>query len=254
MITLEHIYVDLGGTRALDGIAAEFGGSGVTALIGPSGCGKSTLLRAILGLVPLSSGSLCVDGAPLPMGAALLRMRQRFGYVIQSGGLFPHLTAGANVLLPARHAGMPARDAQTRLNELAALVRLDADQLGRYPAELSGGQRQRVALMRALMLRPEALLLDEPLGALDPEIRAGLQEELRNIFVSAGSRVLLVTHDLAEAAFLAPDDVVLMREGRIAQRGPIAELISSPADAFVAGFVTAQMARSRDLVRLGASS
>ncbi|MEM7627921.1 MAG: ATP-binding cassette domain-containing protein [Planctomycetota bacterium] len=249
---MEDIRVELGGNLVLDGVSASFDGPGVSAIIGPSGCGKSTMLRTILGLVPIARGRVLVDGETLPEGNALLRMRRRFGYVIQSGGLFPHLTGGANVLLPARHAGMARGAARSRLDDLASLVRLGGDELGRYPGELSGGQRQRVALMRALMLEPEALLLDEPLGALDPEIRVGLQEDLAGIFSKTGARVLLVTHDLAEAAFLAADDALLLREGTVEQRGPMRELVREPRTGFAREFVEAQLGRSRELVGLGA--
>jgi osmoprotectant transport system ATP-binding protein len=159
--------------------------------------------------------------------------------VIQDGGLFPHLTARGNVSLLARHLGWPAARIDARVADLAALTRLPADALDRAPHELSGGQRQRVALMRALMLDPAALLLDEPLGALDPLVRADLQAELRDLFRSLGKTVVLVTHDLGEATFLA-DHLVLLREGSIVQQGPPADLWRRPADPFVTRFVQAQ--------------
>jgi osmoprotectant transport system ATP-binding protein len=209
-----------------------------TVLIGPSGCGKSTVLRLLLGLLPPDAGEVLVDGAPVaPDG--WLAVRRRLGYVVQDGGLFPHLTARRNAALVARFLGWDDARVGKRAAELAELLRLPADALDRYPAQLSGGQRQRVALMRALFLDGDALLLDEPLGALDPLVRAELQEELRGLFRLLRRTVVLVTHDLAEAGFFG-DEVVLMREGRVAQRGSFEDLLARPADAFVTRFVNAQ--------------
>ena len=211
---------------------------GTTVLIGPSGCGKSTALRLMLGLVRPDAGEVLVDGAPAaPEG--WLAVRRRLGYVVQDGGLFPHLTALGNAALVARFLAWDEGHIARRATALAEMLRLPADVLDRYPAQLSGGQRQRVALMRALFLDGEALLLDEPLGALDPLIRAELQEELRDLFRFLGKTVVLVTHDLAEAGFLG-DEIVLMRDGQIVQRGSLEDLLLRPADPFVARFVNAQ--------------
>jgi osmoprotectant transport system ATP-binding protein len=125
------------------------------------------------------------------------------------------------------------------VRELAELARLPAGSLDRYPVELSGGQRQRVSLMRALMLDPEVLLLDEPLGALDPIIRSELQADLRTAIRTLEKTVVLVTHDIGEASYLG-DEVVLLRDGRVVQRGSLRELVESPADAFVSRFINAQ--------------
>jgi osmoprotectant transport system ATP-binding protein len=166
-------------------------------------------------------------------------LRRRMGYVVQSGGLFPHLCARDNVTLAARHLGMPRETMARRLDELRELARLPADALERYPAQLSGGQCQRVSLMRALMLDPAVLLLDEPLGALDPMIRRELQDELRRIFMTLHKTVVLVTHDLEEARFLG-DRIVLLDEGRIEQDGTYEDLLERPASSFVERFVNAQ--------------
>ena len=177
----------------------------------------------------------------MPLGAADHAGRRRFGYVVQGGGLFPHLTAEGNAAIVARHLRWtPARIA-ARLTELAELTRLPRDALARFPHELSGGQAQRVSLVRALFLEPEVLLLDEPLGALDPITRADLQEDLRAIFAELGKTVVLVTHDLAEAAFFA-HELVLLRAGVVVQEGSLDDLARAPADAFVARFVRAQRA------------
>ncbi len=166
-------------------------------------------------------------------------LRRRIGYVIQEGGLFPHLTARANVLLMARHVGKSQDEMRTKLLELCELTRFSEKLLPRYPVELSGGQRQRVSLMRALMLSPELLLLDEPLGALDPLVRASLQKDLKEIFAQLGQTVLFVTHDLAEAIYFG-DEIVLMNEGRVVQKGSVTDLRERPADPFVSEFINAQ--------------
>ena len=209
-----------------------------TVLIGPSGCGKSTLLRLIIGLIQPDGGEIQFDGAQLRVDR-IDTVRRRIGYVIQEGGLFPHLTARRNILLMARHLGRAENEMRTRLSELSALTRFPENLLDRYPLELSGGQRQRVSLMRALMLSPELLLLDEPLGALDPLVRAGLQKDLKEIFARLRQTALLVTHDLAEAAYLG-DKIVLMNEGRIVQQGSLNELREKPASNFVSEFINAQ--------------
>src|SRR2546422_486392 len=209
-----------------------------TVLIGPSGCGKSTLLRLIIGLIQPDSGEIQFDGTQLHPSEIDI-VRRRIGYVIQEGGLFPHLTARGNVLLMARHLGRDKNEMLSRLSELSALTRFPENLLDRYPLELSGGQRQRVSLMRALMLSPELLLLDEPLGALDPLVRASLQKDLKEIFARLRQTVLFVTHDLAEAIYFG-DEIVLMNEGRVVQKGSVTDLREKPADAFVSEFINAQ--------------
>src|SRR5215468_9100099 len=171
-----------------------------TVLIGPSGCGKSTLLRLMVGLLKPDAGTIYFDGTPIT-AANIQAIRWRTGYVVQDGGLFPHLTARQNICLMARYLGWEQERTQSRLNELAKLTEFPSDGLDRYPSQLSGGQRQRVSLMRSLMLDPEVLLLDEPLGALDPMIRSELQADLRRIFQTVQKTVVLVTHDLAEAGY-----------------------------------------------------
>ena len=208
-----------------------------TALIGPSGAGKSTLLRMLNGLIRPDSGTVRFRGQPLPPDG-LEPIRRQIGYVVQGGALFPHLEAGENVALVARWLRWDASRVAARIEELAAVVRLPRDALRRFPRQLSGGQAQRVSLMRALMLDPDVLLLDEPLGALDPMTRFDLQQDLRDAFARLGKTVVMVTHDLAEAAFLA-GNAVLLRDGRIVQQGPVEELARAPADEFVARFVQA---------------
>jgi osmoprotectant transport system ATP-binding protein len=237
MIELLGVSKSYAGTVVLAALDLQIGPRQTTVLIGPSGCGKSTLLRLMIGLIRPDTGLVKVDGTELTE-ATVLEIRQRLGYVIQDGGLFPHLTARDNVVLMARHLGWNPDRIEARIAELADLTRFPREGLARFPAQLSGGQRQRVSLMRALMLEPEFVLLDEPLAALDPMVRAELQADLREIFRTLATTVVLVTHDLAEAGWFA-GEIVLLRAGRIVQRGPLEALLEQPAEPFVTQFVTA---------------
>jgi osmoprotectant transport system ATP-binding protein len=153
--------------------------------------------------------------------------------------LFPHLTARQNVALLAKFTGWKAADIDVRISELSELVQIPPHLLHNYPSALSGGQRQRISLMRALMLNPKVLLLDEPLGALDPITRYELQESLRQIFADLKKTVVLVTHDMGEAAHFG-DNIVLMRSGAIVQQGTFEDLLKWPAEAYVSEFIRAQ--------------
>ena len=238
MIKLESVSKKFGATMALHETDLRMDAGKTTVLIGSSGCGKSTILRLIIGLLEPTTGTVKIDGQRVS-ASTVLALRRRIGYVIQEGGLFAHLTAAENVLLMAKHLKQPARQTQTRLHELRELTHLPENALTRYPVELSGGQRQRVSLMRALMLQPKVLLLDEPLGALDPMVRAGLQDELREIFHRLQQTIVLVTHDMAEAGFFA-NLIVLLNEGRVVQSGTLDDLRSRPASTFVRDFLHAQ--------------
>jgi osmoprotectant transport system ATP-binding protein len=238
VIALEDVSKTYATRIALHPVRLEFPAGKTTTLIGPSGCGKSTLLRMIVGLVIPDTGRVFVDGQALSQ-ENIEALRHRIGYVIQDGGLFPHLTAAENVTLLARHLRKDIAWIQARTDTLAELVAIPADALARYPQQLSGGQRQRVGLMRALMLDPPVLLLDEPLGALDPVTRNDLQRELKAIFERLAKTVVMVTHDMAEAAYFA-DEIVMMREGRILQRGTPDDLLERPADPYVSAFISAQ--------------
>ena len=244
-IALRNVEMRFGDVVALDSTSLQIAAGQTTVLIGPSGCGKSTILRLIIGLLMPTSGTVEFEGAPVSQNN-ILTLRRRMGYVIQDGGLFPHLTAAQNVTLMARYLHILQEDEiQAKLDELCELTRFPQEGLARYAVELSGGQRQRVSLMRALALDPDVLLLDEPLGALDPMVRASLQTELKEIFSRLGKTVILVTHDMAEAGYIA-DSIVLMREGQIIQQGTLDDLRERPADNFVSEFITAQ----RSLIQL----
>ncbi|HEV2842639.1 MAG TPA: ATP-binding cassette domain-containing protein [Chthoniobacterales bacterium] len=238
LLQLRGISKTFGTAAALHPTDLSFESGKTTVLIGPSGCGKSTLLRLIIGLLEPDGGTIQFDGGPITP-ANIAQRRRRIGYVIQDGGLFPHLTARKNVLLMAAHLKKPPSEMTGRLSELCTLTRFPEAALDRYPLELSGGQRQRISLMRALALSPELLLLDEPLGALDPLVRAALQKDLKEIFARLKQTAILVTHDLAEAAYLG-DEIVLMNEGRIVQVGTLEDLRAKPASAFVTEFINAQ--------------
>jgi osmoprotectant transport system ATP-binding protein len=238
MLKLSGVSKSYNGVTVLRDIDLSIPQGRVTVIIGESGCGKSTLIRLANGLVLPDRGTVELMGTPVTAATALA-LRRRMGYVIQEGGLFPHLTARGNVALMPGRLGWSSARIEARMTELAELARLPAEALDRYPSQLSGGERQRVALMRALMLDPEILLLDEPLGALDPLIRYDLQTDLKTLFTTLGKTVLMVTHDLSEAGYFA-DEIVLLREGSIEQRGPMTALIDSPATEYVVRFVRAQ--------------
>lgn len=238
LIRLDGVTKSYGALTAVDRVNLAVPHGRTIALIGPSGCGKSTLLALLIGLVMPDDGRVLIDDQPLTRETAPL-LRRRMGYVIQDGGLFPHLTARGNVCLMAGEIGWTPPQQAARLEELCALTRFPAEALDRYPLELSGGQRQRVSLMRALMLNPDILLMDEPLAALDPMIRADLQDDLKIIFQRLEKTVVLVTHDLGEAAFFG-DEIALMDHGRIVQLGTFDDLRDRPANPFARRFVQAQ--------------
>ncbi len=238
LFSVEGLSKRYGSGYALRDVSLCFEPGTVTALIGSSGAGKSTLLRMLIGLDWPDSGRVTVDGKPL-LPAERLALRRRVGYVTQDGGLFPHLTARDNLALLPRYLGWQAARIDGRAHELAARMQLPQELLRRFPAELSGGQRQRVAVMRALMTDPAALLLDEPLGALDPVVRFDLQEQLQQVCGSLSSTVVLVTHDLAEATFLA-SRLVLLHDGAVVQDGAPQDFFERPADDFVRRFVSAR--------------
>ncbi len=238
MFELTGISKHYGETLAVRHVELVVASGQTTVLIGPSGCGKSTLLRLMVGLIQPDTGSIHFEDERLTPDNAII-LRRKMGFCVQDGGLFPHLTARENATIMTRYLQWDTRKVQTRLDELKELTHFPTDAFDRYPLQLSGGQCQRVSLMRALMLDPDVLLLDEPLGALDPMIRHELQADLRNIFQRLGKTVVMVTHDLAEAGYFA-DTTVLMREGCIVQKGKFNDLIDRPADQFVTQFVSAQ--------------
>lgn len=238
MLALNAVCKTYGATQALQPTDLTVAPGRTTVLIGPSGCGKSTMLRIMIGLINPDSGNVVFDGTKISP-ENIRNLRHRMGYVIQDGGLFPHLTARENVELMARYLGWGASRREKRLQEMVELTQLWPEVLDRYPVQLSGGQQQRICLMRALMLDPDLLLLDEPLGALDPIIRYEMQSELREIFRRLNKTVVMVTHDMGEAGFFA-DTIVLLRDGVVLQQGSLADLVRRPADPFIRTFIKAQ--------------
>lgn len=238
MIELREVSKSFGDTVVLQPTTLALEPGKATVLLGPSGCGKSTLLRIMVGLLMPDRGEIHIYGERLTE-QNVEKLRQRIGYVIQDGGLFPHLTARDNIALLARHLGWGRKKCDARIAELADLTRMKPDMLDRFPAKLSGGQRQRVGIMRALMLDPEVILLDEPMGALDPLVRHEMQADLQKIFRSLNKTVVLVTHDLGEAAFLG-DTIALLGDGRIVQMGTYEDLAKKPASDYVTRFLQAQ--------------
>lgn len=237
MLAVRGVAKRYGTREALSNVTLEVPEGETVAVLGPSGCGKSTLLRVLSGLLSPDRGSVFFAGAPMDRTSSE-EVRRGMGLVVQGGGLFPHLTARENVTLVAQHLRWDARRVSDRLDALLELTHLPGETLARYPAELSGGQRQRVSLMRALMLDPKVLLFDEPLGALDPITRFDMQQELHDTFRLLRKTVVLVTHDLTEAAFFSRR-LVLMRAGQIEQQGPLTALRDQPATDFVSRFVGA---------------
>jgi len=238
MLELEHIYKAFAGKQVLTDVSLAIPTGATCALIGSSGSGKTTLLRITLRLIGLDRGAVRLDDRPLA-DFGHEAWADRIGYVPQDGGLFPHLTGQQNVTLVARLRRWHPQQIAARIAQLQELVALDTAVLQRFPHELSGGQIQRVAIMRAAMMDPAVMLLDEPMAALDPLIRSALQQELKAIFARLGKTVMIVTHDLAEAAFLA-ERITLLHDGRVLQTGSYPDLLLRPADPFVTSFIKAQ--------------
>ena len=225
------------GRALLKGIDLLLEAGTVTALLGRSGSGKTTLLRMVNGLVIPTSGSVFVGGKST-LDYDLGELRRGVGYVIQETGLFPHMTVERNAGLALELAGLPGPEKQLRTAEVLALAGLDFAEFGaRYPWQLSGGQRQRVGLARALAADPGVLLMDEPFGALDPLTRAEMQTMLRDLLQRVGKTVLLVTHDLDEALFLA-QRVVFLEAGEVVADLAAADVLHSQ-NQHVRGYVEA---------------
>jgi osmoprotectant transport system ATP-binding protein len=238
MLELQNIYKTFEDRVVLTDVNLFVPKGATHALIGSSGSGKTTLLRITLGLIPFDKGYVKIDDQAL-LSFTQVEWADRIGYVPQDGGLFPHLSGGNNVALVAKLRGWPKSRIETRVEELRKVVDLDPEILTRFPREMSGGQKQRVSIMRAAMMDPAVMLLDEPMAALDPLIRSSLQQELKSIFQRLGKTVLLVTHDLGEAVFLA-EQITMLHEGKIMQSGTYRDLLRNPANPFVTQFINAQ--------------
>ncbi len=236
MIELQAVGKAYGSTQAVDDVSLTIARGEFVVLIGPSGSGKSTLLKMINRLVEHDRGKVLFKGEEI-RSFRPEDIRRRMGYAIQSTGLFPHWSVARNIATVPELLGWPVARIAARVDELLALLGLEPTAYrNRYPHQLSGGQQQRVGVARALAADPEALLMDEPFGALDPITRQTLQGELARIHRASGKTIVLVTHDIDEALRLATR-IVLLDRGRIVQAGTPAQLLVQPANDFVSDFM-----------------
>ncbi|WP_439564353.1 ABC transporter ATP-binding protein [Microcella sp.] len=226
------------GTLAVDDFSLVIPSRQTTVLVGSSGSGKTTLLRMINRMVDATSGELEIDGENVS-DIEPVRLRRRIGYVMQNSGLLPHRRVIDNIATVPRLNGVPKKQAHARALELMDTVGLDRSMADRYPSQLSGGQQQRVGVARGLAVDPNILLMDEPFGAVDPIVRADLQQELLRLQRELDKTVVFVTHDIDEAFLLGDQVVILEKGGRIAQKGTPAEILANPASEFVASFIGA---------------
>ncbi len=232
LVTAERLVRRFGSLTAVDQVSLALAENEFFALLGPSGCGKTTLLRLIAGFERPDSGRILIAGEDV----TAVRPRQRpVNLMFQSYALFPHMTVAGNVAYGLEMERLPRAEIQRRVGEVLEIAGLTA-LARRKPDQLSGGQRQRVALARALVKRPKVLLLDEPLAALDRQLREQMQLELKRLQHEVGITFCIVTHDQEEALVMA-DRVALMQSGRIAQLGPPQDLYEHPTSRFVAGFI-----------------
>jgi osmoprotectant transport system ATP-binding protein len=224
------------GTVAVEGVDIVIPPHTTTVLVGSSGSGKTTLLRMVNRMVDPTAGQVLIDGTDVATREPVT-LRRSIGYVMQNSGLLPHRTVVDNVATVPLLRGTSKRDARAHALELLDTVGLDRSLADRYPSQLSGGQQQRVGVARGLAVDPNILLMDEPFGAVDPIVRAELQQELLRLQGELGKTIVFVTHDIDEA-FLLGDQVVILRQGgRISQAASPAEILANPADAFVADFI-----------------
>ncbi len=236
MFEIMNLSYSVQGETVLKDITMSFPDRKVSALLGVSGSGKSTILKLLVGLLQPQQGRILFANEEL-QSLKIQEVSRRMGYMTQNGGLFPHLNLADNISLMARYLKWSPSAIRSRLDELLQMTQLESGLLSRFPQQVSGGQRQRASLARTLMLDPSVILLDEPLGALDPLTRYDLQVDLGDIFKRLGKLVVLVTHDLREAAQLA-DRIHVLHEGRIVQSGGFKELQATD-DPFVQRFVRA---------------
>jgi putative spermidine/putrescine transport system ATP-binding protein len=228
----DHVTKRFGNAVVISDLSLEVLRGELLTLLGPSGCGKTTLLNLVAGFFSPDGGSISIDGR---LVNDVPTHKREIGLVFQSYALFPHMTVATNVAYGLRTRRLPKREIARRVGEVLSLVKLEGLQ-DRKPRQLSGGQQQRVALARALVINPKVLLLDEPFSALDKNLRASMQIELREIQRNLGVTTIFVTHDQSEALSLS-DRIVIMAEGRIRQVGTPEEVYTNPRERFVASFV-----------------
>ena len=237
MITFEGVTKRYpGGTVAVDSLDLEVPAGNTMVLVGPSGCGKTTSLRMINRMVEPTSGRILLDGRDVTEGRPAA-LRRRIGYVIQQAGLFPHRTIEDNIATVPLLTGWSRGRARGRARELMDLVGLEPELARRYPHQLSGGQQQRVGVARALAADPPVLLMDEPFSAVDPIVRASLQDELIRLQAELHKTVVLVTHDIEEAIKVGDRVAIFRPGGRLAQVDTPERLLSAPVDSYVENFL-----------------
>ena len=232
-LQLSSIRKSYGHAEVLHGVDLDVGEGEFLALVGPSGSGKSTLLKIISGFEAPDTGTVLMEGNDVTLLPAAERPTSM---VFQKLALWPHMTVAENIAFPLKLRGVSRAEQRERVDEIMALMHLNAAYRDRTPGQLSGGEQQRVALARAMIAKPRILLLDEPLSALDAKLRKNLQGELRSLHRKLGVTFIHVTHDLEEAMVLA-DRICVMRDGDILQLGTPNEIYYRPADPFVAGFI-----------------
>jgi osmoprotectant transport system ATP-binding protein len=238
MIQLENVSKHYKNTRAVDDISFEVREGEIVVLLGTSGCGKTTTLRMINRLAQLTSGNITVNGQNI-QDQPTEKMRRGIGYVLQHHGLFPHFTVAENIAIVPNLLNWNKDKINNRNIELLNKLQLPETLANAYPAQLSGGQQQRVGLARALAAYPPVLLMDEPLGALDPVTRAGIRKEFSTLDELKRKTILMVTHDVQEA-FELGDRICLMDKGKIVQIGKATDLLFHPANDFVSSFLKEQ--------------
>jgi osmoprotectant transport system ATP-binding protein len=248
MISLRSVTKRFPGTTsdAVHELSLDVADGEVVVFVGPSGCGKTTTMRMINRLIEPTSGTIVVEGTDVRKRDPV-ELRRGIGYVIQTVGLMPHRTVAQNIATVPELLGWETARTGARVEELAALLELNAELMPRYPAELSGGQRQRVGVARALAADPPVMLMDEPFAAVDPVVRARLQDQFLEIQRRLRKTIVFVTHDVDEAIKMADRIAILNVGGILEQFAPPEEILRAPASAFVAGFVGDE----RGLKRLG---
>ncbi len=241
-ISLQNIEKYFGDNYVIRKLNLDIADREFVVLLGPSGCGKTTTLRAIAGLETIDSGDILIDGEPVHERRAGDR---DIAFVFQSFSLYPHMTVYENIAFPLRAVGMSNAERDKAVKDVADILRI-SDLLTRKPSALSGGDMQRVAIGRALVRRPKALLMDEPIGALDAKLREEMRAEIKRLHIARGSTSVYVTHDQIEAMSLA-DRIVIMHDGILQQIGEPDEVYLKPSNLFVAQFVGSPVMNVADI-------
>lgn len=255
MIEMKNISKKVGNKIILDDISLKIDEGSFVVFIGPSGCGKTTTLKLMNKLIEPTSGEIYIDGKPISKEDPI-KLRRNIGYVIQSIGLFPHLTIRENIeLIPKLKKDQTDEEIEQKTLELMKMVGLNPDEfLDKYPSELSGGQQQRIGLVRAIATDAKIILMDEPFSALDPITRTQLQEWLYSLQEELKKTIVFVTHDMDEALKLA-DKICIMKDGKVQQYDTVENLLRNPANEFVRNFIgsdrlwsTPEYIKARDIM------